>query len=107
MLIYVSCLAIYEHWATDSVNWQIFFWVVYYLFVAAVAWLEIRKGKAVLIFFGIALIMIFLAVNELTWINSQKSIYAGLDNPPVYTTSALAIALYLFYVFLKKVQWEK
>ena len=104
-LTYLAFLAVYDHWATDAVNWQIAYFTAQYAFFATVAILEICRGKYVVMYMFIAILFITLIIFELLCVNSSLERYEAMrSGPPAYTLTALMI-LFFYLTIRKQKKW--
>ena len=102
-LIYLAFLAVYDHWATPGVNWQITYFTAQYLFVIGVALTEIRRGKYVLEYALIAFIFTTLIITELRCVNTSLENYEAMrSSPPALMFTAFVMITFLYLLSAKK-----
>ena len=107
-LIYLIFQAEYDFWAKDTVTWKAVYYAFQFGWVAAVAIVEMLRGRYVEIYLIITLIMLTFSISFLTWINTSITTFAMMTSgPPAYTLSALAVVLFALLILSKKLQWAK
>lgn len=102
-IIYLMFLVVYDHWATDAVNWQIAYFVAQYLFFTSVALTEIRRGKYVMIYFMIVILFTTLIIIELLCVNFSIEQYNRIrSGPPALALTSLVVITFLYLIKEKK-----
>ena len=105
LLTYVVFLAVYDHWGTAAVSWQVVYFACQYAFAGAVALIS-AKGKNKLIYLAIGVIFAVLTVLELSYLTATPEDYAlAWSSTPVYMFTILIISIFVCYeIYIK---WKK
>jgi hypothetical protein len=102
-ITYLTFLVVYDHWASDAVNWQIAYFVAQYSFIASMALTEIRRGKYVMIYFVIVILFATLIIIELLCVNSSIEQYNRIrSGPPALALTSLVVIAFLYLIKEKK-----
>jgi len=106
-VILITFLALYSYWATGTVICQVIWFVMIYGSFAAIAIIQLLKGRLLTIWSIVTLIMLFLSIRELLCINMTIEHYTETrSGPPAYTLGVIAVVLYLFWLISKNIKWK-
>jgi hypothetical protein len=106
--IYIAFQVIFDHWSEDNTQWDVIYFSFQYGWVGLLAlYHSMRSPCNKRIYQSIALIMVSISINEITWINSSVENYAMMTtNGVAFGLSIAVIAIFLWYILSKKLQWE-
>jgi hypothetical protein len=105
-LTYILFQAGFDHWAGDTVTWKAVYYAFQFGWVAALAVVQMFKGRHVEFYFVFAVIMAFISISFFSWINLDPNTFTMMTSgPPAYMLTSLAVLLFGL-ILVKKIQWN-
>jgi hypothetical protein len=108
-LIYILFQVIFDHWSVPGQTWDVIYFAFQYGWIGSLSFYLYLVSPINRSAYGvISLIMLFLSINELSWLNADITTYAMMTGgeAPAYALSAVAVVLFLWFILSKKLQWE-
>jgi hypothetical protein len=105
LLTYLLFQIAFDHWAIDSVLWNVIYFTFQYGWVAALAIFSFLKTKQ-LVYLCFGIIFTGLTVDELLGLWIKPSTYEMMiSGKPVFILTVCSIILFFTYEIIKK--WKK